>query len=93
LDDSIDKVTVHLNGYSDPFRLDRNRHGGGVLVAYVKFDIFCVRHYDFEANDFEILWLELHTTNFFFSFLYIATFHQTLTLSSSKSIPIPYLLY
>jgi len=31
LDNSIDNVTVQLNDYSDPFRLDRNRHGGGVL--------------------------------------------------------------
>ena len=39
LDNSIDNVTVHLNGYADPFRLGRDRHGGGVL-AYVKNDIF-----------------------------------------------------
>jgi len=45
-----------VNGYSDPFRLDRNRHSGGIL-AFVKNDIFCVRRYDFEANDVEVLWL------------------------------------
>ena len=39
LDNSIDNVTVQLNGYADPFRLDRNRHGCGVL-AYVENDIF-----------------------------------------------------
>jgi len=69
LDNSNDNVTVQLNGYADPFGLDRNRHGGGVL-AYVKNDIFCVRRCDFEPNDVEILWLELKTTNF--RCLYIA---------------------
>jgi len=103
LDNSIDKVTVQLNGYADPFRLDRNRHGGGVL-AYVKNDIFCVRRFDYESDDVEILWLELKTSNFrcrlrifvriFVVFiLQCATFHQILTLFSSKSLPIPYLLY
>jgi len=66
---SIDNVTVQLNGYADPFRLDRNRHGGGVL-AYVKNDIFCVRHFDYESDDVEMLWLELKTSNF--RCLYIA---------------------
>jgi len=67
LDNSIDNVTVQLNGYADLFRLDL--HGGGVL-AYVKNDIFFVRLFDFESNDVEILWLELKTTNF--RCLYIA---------------------
>ena len=39
LDNSIDNVIVQVNGYADLFRMDRNRHGGGVL-AYVKNDIF-----------------------------------------------------
>jgi len=69
LDNSIDNVTVQLNGYADSFRLDRNRHGGGVL-AYVKNDIFCVRRFDYETDDVKILWLELKTTNF--RCLYIA---------------------
>jgi len=58
LDNSIDNVTVQLNDYSDPFLLDRNRHGGGVL-SYIKNNIFCFCGYDFEANDVEILWLKL----------------------------------
>ena len=69
LDNSIENVTVQLNGYADLFRLDRNRHGGGVL-AYVKNDIFCVRHFDYESDDVEMLWLELKTSNF--RCLYIA---------------------
>ena len=66
---SIDNVTVQLNGYADLFRMDRNRHGGCVL-AYVKNDIFCVRRFDYESDDVEILRLELKTSNF--RCLYIA---------------------
>ena len=54
LDNSIDNVVVQLNGYADPFRMDRNRHGGGIL-AYAKNDIFCVRRFDFESDNVEVL--------------------------------------
>jgi len=63
LDNSIDNVVVQLNGYADPFRMDRNRHGGGIL-AYAKNDIFCVRRFDFESDNVEVLWLGLRTANF-----------------------------
>ena len=63
LDNPIDANSIRLIGYRDPFRLDRNRHGGGVL-AYVKNNIYCVRRFDFESPDEEILWLELKTINF-----------------------------
>jgi len=62
LDNSIDANSIRLIGYCDPFRLDRNRYGGGVL-AYVKNNIYCVRRFDFESPDVEILWLELKTIN------------------------------
>jgi len=43
LDNSIDNVTVQLNDYSDPFRLDRNPHGGGVLrILKITFFVFVV---------------------------------------------------
>jgi len=63
LDNPIDANSIRLIGYRDPFRLDRNRHGGGVL-AYVKNNIYCVCRFDFESPDEEILWLELKTINF-----------------------------
>jgi len=37
-----------LPGFCSPFRLDRNRHGGGVL-SYVKCNIFCQRRLDLEC--------------------------------------------
>ena len=58
LDNSIDANSILLICYRGPFRLDRNRHGGGVL-AYVKNNIYCVRRFDFESPDVEILWLEI----------------------------------
>ena len=63
LDNSIDANSIRLIGYRDPFRLDRNRHGG-VFLAYVKNNIYCVRRFDFESPDVEILWLEPKTINF-----------------------------
>jgi len=61
LDNSIDANSIRLIGYRDPFRLDCNRHGGGVL-AYVEKK-HCVRRFDFASPDVEILWLELKTIN------------------------------
>jgi len=54
LENSIVNVTVQLNGYAYLFRMDRKRHGGGVL-AYVKNDISCVRRFDFESDNVEVL--------------------------------------
>ena len=62
LDNSIDANSIRLVDYRDPFRLDRNRHGG-VVLAYVKNNIYCDRPFDFESPDVEILWLELQTIN------------------------------
>ena len=42
--------------------MDRNRYGGCVL-AYVKNDISCVRRFDFESENVEVLWLGLRTAN------------------------------
>ena len=38
LDDSFPTAQLLIEGYSEPYRLDRNRHGGGVLI-YVREDI------------------------------------------------------
>ena len=38
LDDSFPTAQLLIDGYSEPYRLDRNRHGGGVLI-YVREDI------------------------------------------------------
>ena len=38
LDDSFPTAEFHMQGYSSPFRLDRNSYGGGILL-YVREDI------------------------------------------------------
>ena len=38
LDDTVPTADLMINGYSEPYRLDRNHHGGGVLI-YVREDI------------------------------------------------------
>ena len=38
LDDSFPTAQFHMQGYSSPFRLDRNSYGGGILL-YVREDI------------------------------------------------------
>ena len=89
---SIDNVTVQLNGYADPFRLDRNRHGGGIL-AYVENDIFVFAVSIMNQMMLKYCGLNLKLQIFVAFILQCATFHQILTLFSSKSSPIPYLLY
>ena len=38
--------------------LDRNRNGGGVL-AFVKSNIYCIRRFDLESPNVQVLWLEM----------------------------------
>ena len=40
LDDSFPSMQFLIEGYGSPYRLDRNSHGGGILV-YVREDIPC----------------------------------------------------
>ena len=47
LSSNVANSCIPLSGYSEPFRLDRNSHGGGVM-AYVKRDLFCTRRRDLE---------------------------------------------
>ena len=57
LSSNVDNSCILLSGYSEPFRLDRNSHGGGVM-AYVKRDLFCTRRRDLEQPGVEIMWLD-----------------------------------
>ena len=57
LDSKIPDVDVEFNNYS-VFRSDRNRQGGGVAL-YVRSSLACVRRYDLETPDTEMLWAEI----------------------------------
>ena len=51
LDDSFPEQQFHIEGFNIPFRLDRNRHGGGLLL-YVRNNINTVflKSYVFPDN-------------------------------------------
>ena len=58
LDSSILNTNISLPCYGEPHRIDRNRNGGGVL-AFVKSNIYCIRKFDLESPNVEVLWLEM----------------------------------
>ena len=71
LDDSITNSDIDITGYSEPFRMDRNRHGGGVCI-YVKSTLHAERCYEFEDDRMECIWLKIRTFNkaFYFACVY-----------------------
>ena len=60
LDDSFPKQQFFMEGFSPPFRLDRNANGGGVLI-YVREDITCKELRDHSPQmNIEGIFLELN---------------------------------
>ena len=59
LDDTFPLSQFHIDSFSTPYRLDRNRNGGGILI-YIREDIpskIVTKHYfpkDIEALFFEL---------------------------------------
>ena len=47
LHSSISNTNISLPCYGEPYRLDRNRSGGGVLT-FVKSNVYCIRRFDLE---------------------------------------------
>ena len=60
LDDTFPDSQFFIEGYSTPFRLDRNRNGGGVII-YVREDIPCKKllKHNF-PDDIEGLFIEIN---------------------------------
>ncbi|CAF4478629.1 unnamed protein product, partial [Didymodactylos carnosus] len=54
IDHTIEDFDIDLFGYHSPFRLDRNRHGGGCAL-YTRSDFHSTRIAMFEDPSFEIL--------------------------------------
>ena len=54
-------------GFSNPFRRDRNRHGGGVCI-YVKENIYASRCIELENDNFECVWLKINVKHKTFYF-------------------------
>lgn len=60
LDANYETSNLTIDGFHEPVRLDRNSHGGGVMV-YVSNEIHFNRRRDLEFNQGEVIWLELVT--------------------------------
>ena len=58
LDDSFPLSQFCIDGYSKPFRLDRNTHGGGV-IAFIREDIPCKRLHTTNSN-IEAIFFEIN---------------------------------
>ena len=56
LTDTIENDEISLPGFSQPFRLDRNGHGG--VAIYVKSDIICKPREDLHVDGLEAIWIE-----------------------------------
>ena len=63
IDDSFHTHQFMIDGYSSPFREDRNSHGGGLLI-YVREDIPCKRlKTNNISSDIEGIFIELNLNN------------------------------
>ena len=59
LDESFPSGQFIIEGFSQPFRLDRNNHGGGIMV-FVKEHLICVEiPLENKPSDFECIFLDL----------------------------------
>ena len=63
LDDSYTPNQFKIDGFANPFRLDRDKHGGGVMI-FVRSNLV-VREIPFgtKPNDVEVIFLELILRN------------------------------
>ena len=59
LDDTFPTTQFLIEGFSDPLRLDRNRHGGGILF-YTRDDLPCKELKSHQLpSDVEAIFLEI----------------------------------
>ena len=61
LDSTFPTSQFVIDGYSEPYRFDRNRNGGGVLI-YIREDIpsKLLADHKFETHDIEGIFVELN---------------------------------
>lgn len=62
LDESVVDTDIELDGFQPPVRLDRNRHGGGVML-YVKNNLSFKKRDDIFTPNIEIIWVEIENGN------------------------------
>ena len=71
LDNSIPNENISIPGYQEPFRQDRNRHGGGVAI-YCRNGLAVTQCLEFQKPSIESIWLKIKykNTNFMLACLY-----------------------
>ena len=63
IDESYPNSQFSIDGFSTPFRLDRNKFGGGVMI-YVKENLLCVEiPFQNKPKDIECIFLDLRIRN------------------------------
>ena len=61
LNDTIPDSDISIPGFSDPYRRDRQRDSYGGVCIYVSENFYSKRRQDLENNNYEIIWIEIHT--------------------------------
>ena len=72
LDDTISNEKLHIPGFQNPIRRDRNRHGGGVAI-YCKNEIAATRCERFEKMEIEGIWIKINLNN---NFIYLSCLYR-----------------
>ena len=62
LDHTFPDSSFRVSGYNKPFRKDRNRNGGGILV-FIRDDIPCKELQIIFFNEFEVLFIEVNLSH------------------------------
>ena len=72
LDHTFPDSSFRISGYNKPFRKDRNRNGGGILV-FIRDDIPCKELQINFFNEFEVLFIEANLS--YSKWLFVTCYH------------------
>ena len=75
LDHTFLDSSFRISGYNKPFRKDRNRNGGGILV-FIRDNIPCKELQIIFFNEFEVLFVEIYLSHS--KWLFVACYHPLL---------------
>ena len=66
LDNTVPDNIILMEGYHEPLRHDRTRHGGGTLI-YISEQFVFKRRHDLEEPNFEHIWADIIVNNLQFT--------------------------
>ena len=72
LDHTFPDWSFRISGYNKPFRKDRNKNGGGILV-FIRDDTPCKELHIIFFNEFEVLFIEINLSHS--KWLFVACYH------------------